>query len=453
MESRNSPPKELLPGIIVMNYKYFLDPAGAPRNGDLAFVMSVIRVLREENAFYGMILYQEDEIANAPLISYDIKHSILCATVVFNANMAKSIVKDAIMIASEHLATQAHLPLITIPLFYHQDEKLLDCHPDHLPLCITHHVPIYDDFIRHFSALEALAAFGGADQKGRSLKKVTDLRLLQENGIKQLQMRSNAFIIKISELQGHYFERSGFPATQIHPVAPPIHSIMAEGIAALTENPTTYTPPAAAIGRHFLFTAVARMSHFKNIELLIDAAVILLFRDVPIFLFICGAEDDAVGLARRDELRGRVPDQFQQYIDIVPKVSKPSLYSIFTSTYVRQNGIFACSSRYETLAITPLEAALSGVTTVIQENTEQVEAARYFPDRFVFKNNPEALADQLEHLFRNDLHASGQELESHIKAKIPLGAFERDLLRAWREFSRLATEEVDLGEQILLPSI
>lgn len=46
--------------VMVMNHKYFLDiKLEAPNNGDLAYVLAVIKVLQKVNPFWGMILYRK----------------------------------------------------------------------------------------------------------------------------------------------------------------------------------------------------------------------------------------------------------------------------------------------------------------------------------------------------------------------------------------------------------
>lgn len=365
---------DLLPGILVMNYKYFPDSTHeAPKNGDTAFVMATIQVLKGNNAFCGMLLYKKDENALNSTTNYEVRSDNPCCTIIHNAKMDEKLLRYAILAGSKKLAIEAGFNLM--PMLYYQDERLLASHPDELPLCITHHGPFYNDFIRHFPR-DALLAFGG-DEK--SLQKAEDLRIMQEVGIEQLLSRRSAFVLQLSSIQGRHLQHLGFDPKKIFHLSPPIHSIMADGqteaAAHLALN--EHAPPA---GRHLLFTAVARLSHFKNIEILIDGAVLLLSRGLPITILIAGGDDGEAHSANRVRLLQLIPPHFRGNFKIVPKLSKSELYRMFASEEVRKRGVFVCSSRYETLGITPLEAALSGITTVIQDQDTKVEATvRVFP--------------------------------------------------------------------------
>lgn len=90
-----------------------------------------------------------------------------------------------------------------------------------------------------------------------------------------------------------------------------------------------------------------------------------------------------------------------------------------------------CSSRYETIAITPLEAAMNDVTTVLQNSSEYFEAARYFPDTSKFVYTPEEIANGLQEFFEQDLAVYEQGLKARLEAAIPEGKFESVLEMAW----------------------
>jgi glycosyltransferase involved in cell wall biosynthesis len=132
----------------------------------------------------------------------------------------------------------------------------------------------------------------------------------------------------------------------------------------------------------------------------------------------------------------------------MPKLSKVELYLLFKSS--RKTGIFVCSSRYETLGLTPLEAALSGVTTVVSDGSQPVELVRFFPAEHRFNPNAEALADRVEGIWRKDLETCGKELRRHIKKDIPEGAFETEFLEAWRKVSTLSRAACQRDECVLL---
>lgn len=146
----------------------------------------------------------------------------------------------------------------TIPLIYHQDEKLTN-QPSHIPLSVAHQVPIYDDFVHHFEdPADILSAFGTDSHRE---KKIIELRKNQEAGLPQLR-RDNSFVFQISDIQGEYFKGVGIPQARIMPFPPPMH-------AMLTAHDSVVKTPADGelklLGvdrKFFLFTAVARLAFF-----------------------------------------------------------------------------------------------------------------------------------------------------------------------------------------------
>lgn len=142
--------KGLLPGIIVMNRKYFLDLRNeASKNDDMPFVMAIIHVLRNANAFLGMTLYQKSEQL-FPTLTYTTINNANCAVIPFNSKMYPGLLEDAITKACNHLAMLANSSTDPVAIIYHQDERLLEIQPESIPFGITHHGPIHADVIKHF---------------------------------------------------------------------------------------------------------------------------------------------------------------------------------------------------------------------------------------------------------------------------------------------------------------
>lgn len=115
----------------------------------------------------------------------------------------------------------------------------------------------------------------------------------------------------------------------------------------------------------FVHDSVGMFSAFKNVELLISGCVQARKRGVPLRILVAGDSPDD-GVAQK-ALRARVPREHRAEFLAVGKLSKAHLYALFS--LARPNGI-VCSSRYETLGITPLEAALSGVCTLMPDTAE-----------------------------------------------------------------------------------
>ncbi|CZT08898.1 uncharacterized protein RAG0_13830 [Rhynchosporium agropyri] len=424
---------QLIPGIITMNYKYFLDlKVEAPKNGDMPFVMSIINVLRKADAFLGMILYREVE-GRFPKLTFTVINGVNCAIIPFNDRMYPELIKDAVTRSCKFLARLAGSDYNPVAIIYHQDERLLEFQPSDIPFAITHHAPLVADLSKIFPlASDILDAFG-TDSK--SWTKVTELKCLQEQGLRVILNRSDCYVLAMSAIQGDFFRTAlrekGMLTDRVLDFPPPLQAMLSG------QSPRLCKVPLHGVNRSkFLFTAVARLTFFKHAEILVDGAILLLERGITdLSIFIAGGDESNPHRQIRSDLLNRVPLHLRHYFHFIQRIPQEDLYSYFNSQRVQKTGVFVCCSRYETLGITPLEAALSGDSTVITDST-QVEASRYFPPEYRFKENPTALADCLEGLFRADLSSGGKELMQYVEQSTEArGDFHTEFLQAWSQIS------------------
>lgn len=436
-EVDSEPEQKLLPGIIVMNHKYFKDVRQeAPKNGDMPFVMAVIKVLRDADAFLGIILYRKsDQIF--PTIAHTVINDVNCIVIPFNTLMWPALVTDAVSKACRDLRRLAgRTDKCSIEMMYHQDERLLEAQPLDTPFSITHHAPIVSDVFRYYpNSEDILDAFG---TEAKNPRKVTELRTLQDAGLEVLRRRANGFVLAISDIQRSHFLNSGILEQNIFSIPPPLRAMLS------AHSPKQNTDDLLGVNRkYFLFTAVARTTWFKHLELLVYAASRLWRREIDVSLFIAGGDSSIPHTALRKRLLDLVPQRYRDHALIVPRIPQENLYRYFASRKVQVTGIFVCCSRYETLGITPLEAALCGVTTVITD-TKQIEATRYFPAEYRFKDNAKALADRLEALFSSDLLATGLALKEYVKtATEARGDFATEFLKVWAGLSQHQHDAVE----------
>ncbi|KAF3480216.1 uncharacterized protein GIQ15_05563 [Arthroderma uncinatum] len=412
--------KPFLPAVVVLNRRYLITDNGtAAKVGAAAFAASVVQAFVERGIFLGMILYHRDENIADPYISSEAFSSISTVTLSFNFNMNQSKVANALLSCIRIL--NAASPMEGTPMLYYQTDTLLEYHPRHIPLCVTHHGPFYGSFATIFSKEAAALAFG-------SMEKAEHLERQQSKGIEIIKSRENAFVLQHSQLQGNFLASRG--VTALRELCPPIE--------LLTETEETKDELAENITNWFnfdgvvMFTAVARLDYFKNIDLLVDAAITLCAQGIPLRVLVAGGEH--ADSKEHRALMDKVPAQYQHLFLLVGKVSRSALYSLFE--VARQNGIFVCPSRYETLGITPLEAALNGVTTVIS-NSKVVEASRFYPEEFRFNPNPQDLANLILKLSgpRGTLAHSGDMIRLYVGKSIQGSRFRSDLLGAWSDFS------------------
>ena len=413
----------MLPAILILNDRYYPSSTNSPAKvGATAFALQVIRVLEGAGLFCGVILYDRQSHLAAPVVQLVTRDSTPCVKLSFNFGMNTVQVRYALCAATALL--MAKFSNILPPMLYYQTDTLLRYHPKRLPYCVTHHGPFYDDFTRHFTKGLAAVAYG-------SENKASHLAVTQEEGLRYLKASDRAYVLQHSKKQGDYLIERGIDPARIRALNPPIHSMRMyhHHKTANIEQLVSFSSSE----RNLIFTAVARLDYFKNIELLVDSAVSLLDRGKLVRLLIVGGEGISDTASAR--LIARVPQKHSAHVKITPKIPKDDMYALFD--YVRTHGIFVCTSRYETLGITPLEAALSGVATVMPD-CDLVEASRYFPSSFRFEPTVTGLSHVLERFLQDESGQSGLELQCFINSLISEERFVFDLLAAWSDFSQLA---------------
>ncbi|MFF4413326.1 glycosyltransferase [Streptosporangium sp. NPDC001559] len=405
-----------------MNNKYFPESELVPANvGATSFSHSVLRCLQRANLSAGVILYKRDEELDEPRVHIAFRSGLICAILEFNFRMGRrtvslAIAKAATLLMAEHGITGQ-------VMIYYQTDALLGFHPEEFACCVTHHGPFVHDFVETFSADETGRAFGDAN-------KALHLFKHQELGLSKVRSSKHMFVLQHSHLQREYLVSRGVDEQRIHAVRPPITLPKSPEILQ-DEKLRAFVEEAELL----VFTAVARLDYFKNVELLVEGGIQARKRGIPLRILVVGdrPEDDVM----RERLRAQVPAEHEADFMATAKLSKPQLYALFNQA--RPNGIFVCSSRYETLGITPLEAALSGVCTLMIDS-DRVEARRFFPSAYRFLPSSIGLADVIERMYvsHQGVEHMGKELQRSISADISEEKFERDTLSAWGNFSRVA---------------
>ncbi|KAE8156531.1 hypothetical protein BDV40DRAFT_305983 [Aspergillus tamarii] len=406
----------LLPAIMVLNKRYYSNKYGSAATvGTEALSMSAVQAFKSMEIFCGIILYQRDEAIDEPTITTQVINFNLCAILAFNFNMNRPSVEKAIALAACTLMENSGLK--GTPMLYHQTDTLLEYHPRDLPFCVTHHAPFHRHFSGIFSEVMAAHAYGDADKAEHLARK-------QDVGIKLLKHRGNGHVLQLSRLQGSLLLSYGVNPAKIREICPSIQ------LSSANYHVESEIAEVFNTGGITLFTAVARVDYFKNVDLLVDVAVALWSQNIFVQLFIAGGS--SMDSTELHKLRKKVPSQFARYATFRSKLSRTSLHALFH--LAKDNGVFICPSRYETLGVTPLEAALSGVTTLIADSSH-VETSRYFPESFRFQPIKEELCQVISSLQGRNLASLGEGLRLHVEAQVSDQRFRMDLYDAWAEFS------------------
>lgn len=402
-----------------MNRRYFPLVEYSPAQvGASSFSLSVMRVLQQAGVLRGIVLYSRDEAFTTPCCErWKDWNGVPTVIIRFHFQMDESIVASSLSEAFDMVCSGVRL---RPPMVYYQTDTLLQYHPKGFKFCITHHGPIVSHFIDQFSLDLAHLAFGGTSEKVRILDQQ------QRKGIRRLLKDQNGTVIAHSKLQQRILEGEGLPLSRIKALRPPIGIPTCRGQIVLPQNIRDFVADSELL----LFTAVARLDFFKNVDLVIRCYLVLLSRGAPVRMLIVGdAENDNI---RRGRLLASVPPDKRRGVLILPRLSKDCLYALFAT--VRRNGIFLCPSRYETLGITPLEAAASGVMTLVTE-TPNVEALEYIPPNGRTRQDPESIASSIEQILRDGIPARAEFSQAYVRQRTSLEGFSQDLLKAWAEMS------------------
>ncbi|MEF3113668.1 hypothetical protein [Streptomyces chrestomyceticus] len=170
------------------------------------------------------------------------------------AAVSRAVAEAAALLCSEHgFSGQAML--------YYQTDALLGFHPQELACCVTHHGPFVHDFVGMFSARETARAFGDA-------AKALHLFKHQELGVNRVRSNGRMFVLQHSQLQREYLVSRGVDERRIHAVRPPIAPSTAPE-PLRDDRLGSFVEEAELL----VFTAVARLDYFKNVELLVSGCV------------------------------------------------------------------------------------------------------------------------------------------------------------------------------------
>ncbi len=414
------PSSDLAPAIVVLNEKYLPDVArSAARVGATSFALDVMACFSDASIFAGAILYRRQPGLAEPTVRAVVRGGVPCVQLSFEFSMEAAAVRQAISDSVEQLMRGR--PAAVAPMLYYQTDTLLVFHPPRLAACVTHHAPFVDDFREHYPEGAAESAFGDT-------AKSVHLARYQEDGIRVLTASANIFVIQHSRVQRDYLLRRGVDRARIREVPPPLpdHDPVDR---PLPEPLASFVASADLL----VYTAVARLDYFKNVDMLLSSGELLMDRGLPVrILVVGGGSEDSPSRERLS--RSLLPARSRQVL-AVERLPKDDLYRLFQQT--TEKGVFVCSSRYETLGITPLEAARHGVATVIS-GAPTVEAGRFFPQELRFAPTAAALADTVEGVVRAGPALIGAQLRFSISHLTSRQKFREEFLQAWQHFTTMA---------------
>lgn len=334
----------------------------------------------------GFVLYLRDQTITKPdLQERTVLGHYPAVTLRFNFDMDRPAVKESFRLATEMIACawRVHSDGDTQPLLYYQSSAVLPLGPPELDTVITHHTPFVADVVEELGVDAARRAFDWDHPKA------DHLAALQAEALSITATRANIHCAEISMIQERFLCRSGVPVERIGRLPQPL-----DGCRSTERLPVELESflNEAADGL-IAFTAVARLDHFKNIDLFVEACCAGL-RDGYLggAVLVGGFDHDD----ERARLRAVVPAGVENLFLFVPRVSRAALVGDMFPRLAGA-GVFVCSSRFDLVPYTALESARAGVCTVVPD-TGSVGAAEYIPEEYRFAPSSGALEGLLRRL-------------------------------------------------------
>ncbi|KAI3395006.1 hypothetical protein diail_1895 [Diaporthe ilicicola] len=414
----------LAPGIVVLNKRYFSrDTFVAAQVGASSFTFSVLRILLDCNILSGIVLYSRDEQLDIPRCEVEEDwDGVVVVTVYFNFRM--SMLQMAASLKKVFRLASSKQDRLFYPIVYYQTDTLLQYHPQGYRFCVTHHGPFASHFAQQFSPDLARLSFGGAQDKADILCRQ------QELGVQRLLQDKQGTVLAHSKLQQRILENAGLNSARFKYLHPPIGVPPCNDPTILPRAMQSFISGADIV----LFTTVARLDYFKNAELVFQSGLKLLEMGVAVRTLVVG--DPEGDNSRRKALLDAVPAKKRAHFMVAPRLAKDQLYALFAAA--RHNGIFLCPSRYETLGITPLEAAASGVVTLVTE-TPNVEALAFMPAGCRVPQDAACISARVQDMYRDGIAVWGEKVKRFVRPATSLEGFRHDLLTAWAEMSGAST--------------
>lgn len=362
--------------LIVLNRRFL--PVGrrpAYLYGVVQHAIRAAEILGATGARIGFILYDRCEEATAPVVDQTaVLGRFPGAVLRFHFRMEPALLvgafREAVAVASEGPRA---------PVLYLQTSAVLPYVPPELDVVVTHHSPFVANVAEVLGPAGARAAFEWDHPKTDHLAR------MQAEGLALAAGSGNVRCGEISAIQETYLLGRSVDPDRVSRLPQPLGgrceaAPLPDAVAAAVEGRSR--------GRLIAVTAVSRLDYFKNVELFVEGAVEGLRRGALAKAVMIGGFPYEEGCER---LRALVPCELHESFVFSPRVARAALVgSLFAQ--LASYGVFVCSSRFDLVPYTALEAARSGLCTVVPD-TGNVGAAEYLPENFQFPPSAEGLGD------------------------------------------------------------
>jgi len=365
------------------------------------------------------VLYERDDSSVAPEVRQaTVVRKYQAAVLRYNVRMPHASLLEAL----RHAITTSSSRKLgragnELPIVYLQTDVLLPFVPPEFNVLITHHAPFVDAVCNILGESSARRAFEWDHPK------MDSLREQQRQGLLILRERANIRCLEVSGLQEEFLRQSMVPASKVSRMSPPIGG-----------NPPMAAPPAElasvlqSISKSSMLTvmtAVSRLDFFKNIDLLVHACVHGMRQGIVGAAIIVGGGDAD---AERARLRDSVPPSLRPRFTFIKRLSHAAVVGNLFPALAR-SGVFVCTSRYDLVPFTALEASRSGLCALIPDS-RQVGAAEYIPEEYRFAPDVDGLVSLLRRVSEDgellrSFEFTATKISSMVSDEVILSDFSR----------------------------
>ncbi|MEV8597796.1 hypothetical protein [Streptomyces sp. NPDC052012] len=366
--------------VLILNHRFVPDEPDAPfLYGVVQHALRAADILQRGGGQAAFVLYRRrDELSRPRLSRTRVLGRHPAVTVEFHYGMAEADVTDAFRAAIGQ-AVEARRE--TSPVAYYQTSAVLPYAPPEFDSLVTHHSPFVGHVAEAIGWPAARLAFDWDHAKARHLHDV------QQRGLDVVRRREAVVCAEISPLQVRRLRAEGIPAGRVTALAQPLDGAL--GRAPLPAELGALREESGLVA----VTAVSRLDHFKNVELFVDGCRVAIENGhLGRAVVIGGFPQDA----ERERLRARLPRELREAFVFTPRMSRDTLVGrVFPS--LAGNGVFVCSSRFDLVPYTALEATRSGLCTLAPA-LAGVGVQEMLPEAYRFQATPAGLADCLKRL-------------------------------------------------------
>lgn len=381
--------------VLVLNKRFMPETSGAKYiYGVVQHVMHILTLLECCGVATRFLLYKRDDDLSHPSIKVNSMLGRVAATVEFNFKMQSSYIKQAFANALEQITR-----LDNEIFLYSQSAAVSDLLPEKTPMIMTNHSPFVASVFRELGTVVGKRAFDWDHPKADFL------RHRQEEALNSLIRRQNVSFAEISRIQIDYLRVLKLNEGRLFAMPPPVGGRPVPAPELLPPELRRLSKNSA--DRYALFP-VSRFDYFKDLDLFVKGAARAIEQGVVRAAIVIGSDygDDTIITAMKDL---ETPIQ-ERFIHLPRQRREVLTRSIFP--WIADCGVVACTSRYDLVPYTVLEAILAGAAVVVPES-RLVGVSEYVPSNWRYARDPKSLSDALSLGFdKNERELVRNEVET-----------------------------------------